>query len=91
MPKYVYQNLNTGEHYEFEQSFNDPAYTHHPQTGEPIKRVIFAPAVIFKGSGWYAKDSKAAGNPASPKSEGGETKPEGKSAGPAQDVASAAD
>jgi predicted nucleic acid-binding Zn ribbon protein len=59
MPKYVYQNLETGEHYEFEQRFHDPAYTHHPETGAPIKRLIFAPAVVFKGSGWYVKDSKA--------------------------------
>ncbi|MCS7058586.1 MAG: FmdB family transcriptional regulator [Meiothermus sp.] len=59
MPIYVYENLETGERYEFEQSFHEPAYTHHPETGAPIKRVIFAPAVVFKGSGWYIKDSKA--------------------------------
>ncbi|GIW33330.1 FmdB family transcriptional regulator [Meiothermus sp.] len=59
MPRYVYQNLETGEQYEFEQRFHDPAYTHHPETGAPIKRLIFAPAVVFKGSGWYVKDSKA--------------------------------
>jgi len=59
MPRYVYQNLETGEQYEFEQGFHDPAYTHHPETGAPIKRLIFAPAVVFKGSGWYVKDSKA--------------------------------
>lgn len=59
MPRYVYQNLETGEQYEFEQRFSDPAYTHHPETGAPIKRLIFAPAVVFKGSGWYIKDSKA--------------------------------
>lgn len=59
MPRYVYQNLETGEQYEFEQGFHDPAYTHHPETGAPIRRMIFAPAVVFKGSGWYIKDSKA--------------------------------
>ncbi len=59
MPRYVYQNLETGEQYEFEQGFHDPAYTHHPETGVPIKRLIFAPAVVFKGSGWYVKDSKS--------------------------------
>lgn len=59
MPRYVYQGLESGHQYEFEQSFHDEAYTHHPETGEPIKRLIFAPAVVFKGSGWYAKDSKA--------------------------------
>ncbi len=62
MPKYVYQNLETGEQYEFEQRFHEPAYTHHPETGAPIKRLIFAPAVVFKGSGWYVKDSKAQNN-----------------------------
>lgn len=62
MPRYVYQNLETGEQYEFEQGFHDPAYTHHPETGAPIKRLIFAPAVVFKGSGWYIKDSKAGSN-----------------------------
>ncbi|MER3445057.1 MAG: FmdB family transcriptional regulator [Meiothermus sp.] len=60
MPVYVYQGLETGNRYEFEQRFSDAAYTHHPETGEPIKRVISAPAVIFKGSGWYVKDSKSA-------------------------------
>lgn len=75
MPRYVYQNLETGEQYEFEQRFSDPAYTHHPETGAPIKRLIFAPAVVFKGSGWYVNDSKSQSksNP-SPKSE---TKSEG--------------
>ncbi|WP_027881419.1 FmdB family zinc ribbon protein [Meiothermus rufus] len=63
MPRYVYQNLETGEQYEFEQSFHEPAYTHHPETGAPIKRLIFAPAVVFKGSGWYIKDSKQSSKP----------------------------
>jgi|YNPMSStandDraft_2_1061718.scaffolds.fasta_scaffold04531_1 predicted nucleic acid-binding Zn ribbon protein len=62
MPRYVYQNLETGEQYEFEQGYHEPAYTHHPETGAPIKRLIFAPAVVFKGSGWYIKDSKAQTN-----------------------------
>jgi predicted nucleic acid-binding Zn ribbon protein len=60
MPRYVYQNLETGEQYEFEQSFHAAPFTHHPQTGAPIKRLIFAPAVVFKGSGWYVNDSRNA-------------------------------
>ncbi|RIH82119.1 putative regulatory protein, FmdB family [Calidithermus terrae] len=64
MPVYVYEGLETGNRYEFEQRFSDAAYTHHPETGEPIKRVISAPAVIFKGSGWYVKDSKSASSAA---------------------------
>lgn len=79
MPKYVYQGLESGTQYEFEQSFHDEAYTHHPETGEPMKRLIFAPAVVFKGSGWYAKDSKAGtSTKTESKSEKTETKPETK-------------
>lgn len=79
MPKYVYQNIATGEQYEFEQRFSDDAFTHHPETGEPIKRLIFAPAVVFKGSGWYAKDSKSGGSAAKTESSDAakaESKPE---------------
>jgi len=28
MPRYVYQNLETGEQYEFEQRFQDPGRSH---------------------------------------------------------------
>jgi predicted nucleic acid-binding Zn ribbon protein len=77
MPKYVYQGLQTNQHYEFEQRFNEPAYTHHPETGEPLKRLISAPAVIFKGSGWYSKDSKSSGKSESKP----ESKPEAKAEG----------
>lgn len=90
MPKYVYQNLNTGEHYELEQSFHDAAYTHHPLNGEPVKRLIFAPAVIFKGSGWYAKDSQAGSAKTEAKSpdkaEGSEAKSDGSAAKPQADA-----
>jgi predicted nucleic acid-binding Zn ribbon protein len=75
MPKYVYQNINTGEQYEFEQRFSDDAYTHHPETGDPIKRLIFAPAVVFKGSGWYAKDSKSSGSSTSKSEANSESSP----------------
>ena len=77
MPKYVYQGLQTKQTYEFEQSFHDAAYTHHPETGEPLKRLISAPAVIFKGSGWYSKDSKASSKSESKGESKAETKAEG--------------
>ncbi|AEB11499.1 FmdB family zinc ribbon protein [Marinithermus hydrothermalis] len=56
MPVYVYKGLETGEYYEFEQGYHDEPYTQHPETGEPIKRIIVPPAIIFKGSGWHIKD-----------------------------------
>lgn len=62
MPLYVYQGLNTGETFEVEQRISEPALTHNPTTGEPIKRLIGRPAIAFKGSGFYANDSRSGGS-----------------------------
>lgn len=69
MPTYEYKNLETGEIYEFKQSMRDDALTHHPETGAAIKRLVSVPGIAFKGSGFYANDSRAAGRSA-PKSGG---------------------
>ncbi len=58
MPVYVYKGLNSGEYFEVEQSIHDEPLSRHPETGEPVKRVIQPVGVIFKGSGWYVKDSR---------------------------------
>ena len=58
MPTYVYRNLNTGETFELKQSMSEAALTQHPETGEPVKRLISAPGIAFKGSGFYANDSR---------------------------------
>lgn len=58
MPTYVYKNLETGEIYEFKQSMRDDAYTHHPETGAPVKRVLSRPGIAFRGSGFYVNDSR---------------------------------
>ncbi len=65
MPVYVYKGLETGEYYEFEQSFHDEPLSTHPETGEPLKRVIQPPAIIFKGSGWHTTDYRKSGEKAS--------------------------
>ena len=57
MPRYVYKGLNTGQYFEFTQSFTEAAFETHPETGEPLVRVIQPAGVVFKGSGWYVKDS----------------------------------
>lgn len=58
MPTYRYKDLNTGEIYEIKQSMRDEPLTIHPQSGAPIKRVLSTPAIAFKGSGFYANDSR---------------------------------
>ena len=63
MPKYVYQGLTTGVTFELEQRITEAALTHHPETFEPVKRLIGRPAISFKGSGFYANDSKSSSEP----------------------------
>ena len=58
MPTYLYKNLETGEIYELVQHMRDEAYTQHPETGAPVKRILSRPGIAFKGSGFYANDSR---------------------------------
>lgn len=55
MPTYVYEILDkkgqpTGKTFETVQSMKEPALTTHPQTGEPVRRAIVAPAIAGKWS-----------------------------------------
>jgi putative FmdB family regulatory protein len=61
MPVYVYKNLTTGETFEFSQSMTEPALTEHPETGDPVKRLIQPVGIAFKGSGFYVTDSRGGG------------------------------
>lgn len=58
MPTYLYKNPETGEIFEFKQRMSDEPYTAHPETGEPLRRIVQRPAIAFKGSGFYANDSR---------------------------------
>jgi len=55
MPIYEYRRPD-GSTFEVLQSFSDDALTHDPETGVPVERVLHAPAVHFKGSGFYNTD-----------------------------------
>ena len=59
MPVYVYKNLNTGEKFEVEQRITESAWTEHPESGDPVKRIIQPVGISFKGSGFYVNDSRA--------------------------------
>jgi predicted nucleic acid-binding Zn ribbon protein len=60
MPTYVYEGLTSGTRFEIEQRITEAPLTHNPESGEAVKRIIFASAVVFKGSGFYKNDSRAA-------------------------------
>jgi putative FmdB family regulatory protein len=55
MPIYEYRRAD-GTTFEVLQSFSDDALTHDPETGQTVERVLHAPAVHFKGSGFYNTD-----------------------------------
>ena len=55
MPIYEYRRPD-GSTFEIVQSFSDDSLTHDPDTGVPVERVLHAPAVHFKGKGFYNTD-----------------------------------
>ena len=55
MPIYEYKRPD-GSTFEIQQSFSDDPLTHDPDTGVPVERVLHAPAVHFKGKGFYNTD-----------------------------------
>jgi putative FmdB family regulatory protein len=54
MPLYEYECTSCHKHTEKIQKFSDPEITVCPHCGGHLERVLSAPAVSFKGGGWYA-------------------------------------
>jgi putative FmdB family regulatory protein len=55
MPIYEYKRPD-GSTFDVMQSFSEDPLTHDPETGVEVQRVLHAPAVHFKGSGFYNTD-----------------------------------
>lgn len=60
MPTYQYACTQCQEQLEAVQSFTDPALTECPACGGALRKVFSAVGVVFKGSGFYKNDSRAA-------------------------------
>src|SRR5262244_288040 len=56
MPLYEYKCKKCGHRFEKIQKFSDKPVKKCPECGGPVEQVISAPAVQFKGSGWYVTD-----------------------------------
>ena len=56
MPLYEYECKKCHHRFERIQKFSDPHVKKCPECGGPVEQVISAPAVQFKGSGWYVTD-----------------------------------
>jgi len=56
MPLYEYECKKCGHRFERIQRFSDPLVKKCPECGGKVEQVLSAPAVQFKGSGWYVTD-----------------------------------
>ena len=88
MPIYEYECRSCGKRTELLQRMADPPLATCPDCGGEVKKLFSAPAVQFKGSGWYVTDyagkgkspDKATGSKGEAKSDAkSETKSEAKS------------
>jgi putative FmdB family regulatory protein len=77
MPLYEYECTECKRHTEKIQKFSDAEITQCPYCAGKLERVISAPAISFKGGGWYAdgygnaKPSAAKGEANASKSDSG--------------------
>lgn len=62
MPLYEYRCKKCGHHFEKIQSFSAPDVKQCPVCQGEVERLISAPAIRFKGTGWYETDYAHKGN-----------------------------
>jgi putative FmdB family regulatory protein len=55
MPVYEY-GCEAGHRFEVTQKFSDLPITACQTCAQPVSKLISAPAIMFKGSGWYITD-----------------------------------
>jgi putative FmdB family regulatory protein len=77
MPLYEYECKKCHHRFERIQKYSDPHVKQCPDCRGPVEQVISAPAVQFKGSGWYVTDY--ARKPAASASSNGESASKGDS------------
>jgi len=69
MPLYEYACEKCGKVFEVIEKFSDQPLTVHSECGGKVERLLSAPALHFKGSGFYITDyAKGNGNANAPKS-----------------------
>ena len=81
MPTYEYRCRDCGHSFDIVQKMSDDQVTHCPECGGELRKVFTAPAIAFKGSGFYATDhGKRRASESSEKTEkkDGEKKGDGK-------------
>ena len=79
MPIYEYECTSCGKRFELQQKFSDPQVKTCDQfscpEAQPVNKIISAPAIMFKGTGWYVTDFKDGGKSKMKKDSESESKP----------------
>ena len=77
MPLYEYECETCHHQFEVQQKFSDPLIDACVRCGSGVRKLISAPGIMFKGSGWYVtdysnklKDPSQAKQPESPAKDG---------------------
>jgi putative FmdB family regulatory protein len=78
MPLYEYQCKKCGHIFEKILKFSDKPIKKCPECGGAVEQTISAPAVQFKGSGWYVTDYAKKSQSSSSSSDGGKDSKESK-------------
>jgi putative FmdB family regulatory protein len=65
MPTYEYRCRDCGHSFDIVQKMSDDQLTHCPECGGELRKVFTAPAISFKGSGFYATDHGSKGKKSS--------------------------
>jgi len=81
MPIYEYQCTKCNDRTEVIQKFTDPPYAVCDKCGGDVRKLMSAPAIQFKGSGFYKTDYASAASKAETKAGSAETKSESSSSG----------
>ena len=88
MPTYEYACTACGERTEARQSFTDPPLEECPHCGGKLRKLYSPVGIVFKGSGFYATDSKkssgSSSSPSKTESKTGATTSDSKGSGEAK-------
>ena len=89
MPLYEYECEKCGHRFEKIQKFSDKMVKKCPECGGRVEQMISAPAVQFKGSGWYVTDYAGKGSSAASSEKSSSDSGESKAASPSKESGSA--
>ena len=68
MPTYTYSCQSCGVRFDKYQKFAEKPLTRCPECRKgQLRRLVQSPAIVFKGSGWYATDHRSASGAAAAK------------------------